>query len=168
MAEDLSPRDWQRIGVAAAVQPIVASVMAAVAHPLFYPQFYGHDPRIRVGAIGLPLPARIALAVGIACVPLSLVGTGAALGIRALSGRLTLLHVLVIGIVVGNLPLVFFETLQQAAYVRQGIGVQLARLWTPATLAPVAFGAMLGIACAVCFWLIVGTQLRESAKGRCE
>jgi hypothetical protein len=81
-------------------------------------------------------------------------------------GRVTLLQVLVIGALVGNVPFVFFGALQQLAYVRRGVGLSLPSVLPDVLSAPFAFAAMLGMSCAAVFWVIAGRPLREiQARG---
>jgi hypothetical protein len=155
-----------RIAVGLVALPLVAAVAALLLFPLvYYQRYYAPSPfRGYAHTQGLPVVVRIAIAVAFASVPLSAVGGALAIGVRVFRGRVTLPQILVIGVLVGQVPFVFFGALQQLAYMRRGAGVSIAHAFPDVLSVPFMFASMLGLTCAAAFWLIAGASLGGSTQ----
>ena len=142
-----------RIVLAMMALPLVAFLVALGAYPLLY----ARDDHVTF--IGLPLPLRIAIAVTLAAVPLSIVGAMGAVGLRLLRGSVSRMQALIVGIIVGNVPMLVFATLESVARTNRG-HVGMNRRIDAAPLPGIALGSVLGLICALVFWEIARDALR--------
>jgi hypothetical protein len=151
---DLSRTDILRIVLAMVALPLVAFVVALGAYPLLYAR-YDH-----VTVIGFPLPLRIAIAVALAAVPLSIVGAMGAVGLRLLGGSVSRTQALILGVIVGNVPMLVVATLELVARRNRGSHAGMNRGIEAVPLPGIALGSVLGLICALVFWQIARDALR--------
>jgi hypothetical protein len=154
---DLSKTETLRIAAAIIVLPVVAFVITLAAYPLLYP---GFDQRF-VSAARVPLTVSVAVAVTICAFPLSVIGAMCTVGLRLVLGRVFWWQALIVGVVVGNIPLFFFAALAFLASIRRGYGWSVGRLFD---LRPMTLGSLLGLVCAFVFWQIAGHAFRASQR----
>ncbi len=159
--DDLSVAVQTRVALGLIAMPLVAAGATLLLFPLvYYQRYYAVSPSGGyTNTRGFPLVVRIAIAVAISAVPLSLLGGGLAIGLRVFRGRVTLPQTLAVGAFVGNAPFVFFGVLQALAYARRGLGVSIDHLFPDVLSAPFVFASALGLTCAGVFWLVAGRHL---------
>jgi ABC-type amino acid transport system permease subunit len=141
---------------------MVAFTVALAAYPMLYRGFI--DAHHFVSAGRVPLTVSIAIAVTISACPLSVLGAMCTVGLRLFRGRVRRWQALIVGMIVGNIPILFFATLASLASVRRGAGFGLRRVLDAAMLRPIALGSVLGLACALVFWQIAGPALRPAPR----
>lgn len=148
----LSRTDNRRIAFGVLPLPLVGFLVALVVFPLIYPR---DDHFVHAG---LPRNVRIAIVVAISAVPLTVIGAMWTTWWRLRRGSVSCMHALTVGIIVGNIPWLFFSALQ--ASHSEGVGFPTDSLFNAEMLRPVAFASCVGLFCALVFWIIARQTLQ--------
>ena len=102
--------------------------------------------------------------VTISAIPLSVIGAMCTVGLRLLRGPVSWMQAVIVGVILGNVPLIVFATLEFLARVQRGSALGVARLFDATMLPPIALGSSVGLICALAFWRIGGHALRPSQR----
>jgi hypothetical protein len=142
-----------RVLVGLVVQPFVAFAAAAVAFPAMTYARGMFDPDRGSHAGSFEGAGSVALGAALAAVLVAIVGALPAIAWLSRRGPLTLGKALVSGAVLGNLPAVVILLLAALTgnlrVAENGPVFDILRM-----LPPIAFGAVVGMTCALAFWAI--------------